>query len=70
MATKRINLNIDEDLLTAVDSYAKQWSTTRTGAICVMLAQFMEQSQAMRVLPTLITANAAAAAVKSEQTES
>lgn len=65
MATKRINLNIDEDLLAAVDGYAKQWSTTRTGAICVMLAQFMEQSQAMRTLPTII-----AAAAKSERAES
>lgn len=65
MATKRVNLNIDEDLLAAVDGYAKQWGTTRTGAICVMLSQFMEQSQAMRLLPGFM----AAAGVKSEQAD-
>lgn len=62
---QRININIDVDLLAAVDSYAKQWSTSRTGAICVMLSQYMEQSQAMRTLPTLV----AASAIKSDKAE-
>lgn len=67
--TIRINVNMSKELLAAVDQYAEQWSISRSGAVCVMVSQYMEQSQAMRSLPTLITASAAAA-VKSEQVES
>lgn len=60
--TIRINVNMSKELLAAVDQYAEQWSISRSGAVCVMVSQFMEQSQAMRTLPTVMTI-----AQKSEQ---
>ena len=48
---KRFNVQMSDELLAAVDQYAKQWSVSRSGAICVMCSQFMEQSQAMRSMP-------------------
>lgn len=60
--TIRINVNMSRELLNAVDQYAEQWSISRSGAVCVMVSQYIEQSQAMRTLPSVI-----AVAQKSEQ---
>ena len=51
--TTRINVTIRNDLLEEVDKMAEEWSVTRTGAVCVMISEFLKQSKAMQTFPTI-----------------
>ena len=51
---KRFTVSMNDDLISAVDQYAAQWSISRSGAVCVMVSQYIEQSQAMRTLPAVV----------------
>jgi len=54
MALKRINLNLDENLLAEIDVYAEKWGTNRTSAISVMCSQYIEQSKALQSFPSFL----------------
>lgn len=54
METTRINLNMSNDLVKKVDSYAAKMCITRTSAICVLLNQALDSQKAMNDLGELL----------------
>lgn len=54
---KRINLAFEEETLNIIDEVAKQYQTTRTGAMLVMINEFQRQKDMietmMKITPLL-----------------
>lgn len=55
MALKRINLNLDEDLLFQLDGYANQMHVTRSAAISVLLSQFFQGQKTIQTMGSLLS---------------
>lgn len=56
MALKRINLNLDEELLKHLDVYANQMHITRSAAISVLLSQLFQGQQTIETMNKLLFA--------------
>ena len=55
MALKRINLNLDEELLSQLDDYANQMHITRSAAISVLLSQLFQGQKTMKTMGDLVS---------------
>ena len=55
MALKRINLNLDEELLQQLDEYGKQMHITRSAAISVLLSQTFQAQKNMQTVGDLVS---------------
>lgn len=55
MALKRINLNLDEELLSQLDDYANQMHITRSAAISVLLSQLFQGQKTMQTMGDLVS---------------
>lgn len=53
MALKRINLNMEEDLLETLDSYAESLHVNRSAALAVVLSQFFMEQKAISAIDRL-----------------
>ncbi len=51
---KRVNINLPNDLIDQVDSYADKMNINRTSAICVLLSQALKQEEVMSKFPDMI----------------
>lgn len=56
MALKRIVMNLDEDLVKKVDSYAEKLYINRTAAVSVLLSSAAETQEFMTHFPELMAA--------------
>lgn len=54
MALKRINLNLDEELLQQLDDYANKMHISRSSALSVLLSQFFQNQKAMQTMNDMI----------------
>lgn len=52
---RRINVNLDEDLVAQIDSYAERYHINRTSAIALLTSQALDAQRATRDLSKLIT---------------
>ncbi len=50
----RINLNLDNDLLNRIDTYAKKRGINRTAAISVLCGEYLEQKEAMVTMGKMV----------------
>lgn len=53
MALKRINMNLEEDLLENLDKFAESLHINRSAAISVALSQFFMEQKAIGVMDKL-----------------
>lgn len=51
---KRVNVNLPNDLIDQVDSYATRMNINRTSAICVLLSQALKQEEVISRLPDML----------------
>jgi hypothetical protein len=56
MALKRIVMNLDEDLVKRIDSYAERLHINRTAAASVLLSSAAETQEFLTHFPELMTA--------------
>lgn len=56
MALKRINLNLDEELLQQLDDYANKMHISRSSALSVLLSQIFTGQQTLETMNKLMTA--------------
>nr|CDL66273.1 unnamed protein product [uncultured bacterium]CRY93877.1 hypothetical protein [uncultured prokaryote] len=56
MALKRVNMNIDEELLTQLDDYASKMHISRSSALAVLLSQMFQSQKAMQTMSDLVVA--------------
>ena len=56
MALKRVNLNIDEELLTQLDDYSNKMHISRSSALAVLLSQIFQGQQTMETMNNLMRA--------------
>lgn len=56
MALKRVNLNIDEELLSQLDEYANKMHISRSSALAVLLSQIFQGQQTMETMNNLMRA--------------
>lgn len=56
MALKRIVMNLDEDLVKRIDSYAERLHINRTAAVSVLLSSAAETQEFMTHFPELMAA--------------
>lgn len=56
MALKRVNLNMDEELLLQLDDYANKMHISRSSALAVLLSQLFQGQQTMDTMNTLLKA--------------
>lgn len=56
MALKRINLNLDEELLQQLDDYANKMHISRSSALSVFLSQIFTGQQTLETMNKLMTA--------------
>lgn len=56
MATKRVQLVMSEELVAAIEKFAKYSGISRSGAISVLCSQALSQNQAFSVLPDIMAA--------------
>lgn len=54
MALKRINLNLDENLLVELDNYAQSLHVSRSSALSVILSQWFMQQKSMTLASDLV----------------
>jgi metal-responsive CopG/Arc/MetJ family transcriptional regulator len=54
MATKRINLNMPEELLEQLDEFAEKNYLTRTSAMIVLLSDGMNYRRAFEEMPRIL----------------
>ena len=54
MALKRINLNLDENLLTELDNYAQSLHVSRSSALSVILSEWFMQRKSMSLASDLV----------------
>ena len=50
MALKRVNLNLEEELVAKVDAYADSMYVNRTNAFALIIGQFFEQKETLKTL--------------------
>lgn len=53
MALKRVNMNMDEELVDKVDAYASKLYVNRTVAFSLIVAQFFEQKETVETMSTM-----------------
>lgn len=53
MALKRVNMNLSEELLEKVDSYAELMGINRSAAISVLISTQLQQQDALVVLKSV-----------------
>lgn len=51
---KRVNVNLPNDLIDQVDSYAARMNINRTSAICVLLSQALKQEEVISRFPDML----------------
>lgn len=51
---KRVNVNLPNDLIDQVDSYAGRMNINRTSAICVLLSQALKQEELISRFPDML----------------
>ena len=56
MALRRVNMNIDEELLTQLDDYASKMHISRSSALSVLLSQMFQSQKAMQTMSDLVVA--------------
>lgn len=56
MGLKRINLNLDEELLSQLDDYASKMHISRSSALSVLLSQFFQNQKAIQTMSNLVEA--------------
>ncbi len=56
MSLKRVNLNMDEELLLQLDDYANKMHISRSSALAVLLSQLFQGQQTMDTMNTLLKA--------------
>lgn len=54
MALKRINLNLDENLVVELDNYAQSLHVSRSSALSVILSQWFMQQKSMTLASDLV----------------
>lgn len=54
MALKRINLNLEEELVEKIDDYARKMYVNRTNAFTIIASQFFEQREAMAIIQQVV----------------
>lgn len=54
MAFKRVNMNLDADLVKLVDDYAASLHINRSAALSVILSRFFEERAVMHTLSGLV----------------
>lgn len=54
MALKRLNLNLDEDLIASIDDYASSMHVNRSAAISMLLSQYFLGQKTMATLGDLV----------------
>lgn len=50
MGLKRINLNLDEELLRQLDDYASKMHISRTSTLSILLSQFFQNQKAIQTI--------------------
>ena len=56
MGLKRINLNLDEELLSQLDDYASKMHISRSSALSVLLSQVFQNQKAIQTMSNLVEA--------------
>ncbi len=56
MALRRVNMNIDEELLTQLDDYANKLHISRSSALAVLLSQLFQSQKTMDIMNNLLNA--------------
>lgn len=56
MALKRINLNLDDELLQQLDDYANKMHISRSSALSVLLSQIFTGQQTLETMNKFMTA--------------
>ncbi len=56
MALRRVNMNIDEELLTQLDDYANKLHISRSSALAVLLSQLFQSQKTMETMNNLLNA--------------
>lgn len=54
MSVKRINLNLDSDLLAKIDSFAEELHINRTACISVILSQYFTSKETLNTMNKMI----------------
>ncbi len=54
MALKRLNLNLDEDLISKIDVYAEELHINRSACISVILSQFLSNKETVTTMGKMI----------------
>lgn len=54
MALKRVNMNLSEDLIEKIDSYAEIMGITRSAAISVLVSTQLQQQEALGTMKSLV----------------
>lgn len=54
MSVKRINLNLDIDLLAKIDSFAEELHINRTSCISVILSQYFTSKETLNTMNKMI----------------
>ena len=54
MALKRINLNLDEELLAQLDAYASSMYVSRSAALSMFLSNFFMERKAVNTMDKMI----------------
>lgn len=54
MALKRINMNLEEDLLQTLDDYAKSMHVNRSAAVSMLLSQVFYEKKAVATIGDLL----------------
>lgn len=50
MAKIRLNMNLDDEIVSKVDEEAKRMGLNRTSAISMMIAQYLNQQEALKAV--------------------
>ena len=56
MGIKRLNLNLDEELVRQLDDYASKMHISRTSALSILLWQFFQNQKAIQTMSNLVEA--------------
>lgn len=54
MALKRVNMNLSEDLIEKIDSYAEIMGINRSAAISVLVSTQLQQQEALGTMKSLV----------------
>lgn len=54
MALQRINMNLSDDLVKKIDSYAKDMGINRSAAISVLISTQLQQQDALGTIKSLV----------------